>query len=275
MLAADTQGTGERRRTMDPIERPAAPLAVSELASRGASHARRRPDEGPTRRYRRYHRTILFLVGEQVDGHGLESAPSTTALGPNSDAHAADLALVRLALAGDRDARDRLFERLRCVPRFVCAFHRRFGAPLDAGAVEDLVQNVLFSVWRRLPDFRGEAALETFAYPFCRFETLNAVRRWQRRASHDVATGAEDGPPEPAVDMPVDRGLLEAETLHLLAVLSPSEARVVHLRHFEGREVSEIAALLAISTSSVKTHYYRALAKLRARLDPHGTGGPW
>lgn len=259
---------------MDPTERPAAPVAAPQLPPVGARRARSRAVDDRPRGYRRSRGAILYLVGEQVDDRGLQAPPSATALGANSDAHAADLALVRRALGGDGDAQDRLFERLRCVPRFVCAFHRRFGAPLDVGALEDLVQNVLLSVWRRLPDFRGEAALETFAYPFCRFETLNAVRRWQRRAPHEVASGADDGPPEPSVDLPVDRGLLEAETLHLLDVLSPSEARVVHLRHFEGREVSEIAALLAISTSSVKTHYYRALAKLRARLDPHGTGGP-
>lgn len=248
------------------------PLALAETAHRSAD-ARRAAPALRTRSDRRARRAILYLVSQRGDDQGPSVALPADGLGTSAQGHADDLALVRRALAGEADARDTLFRRLRCVPRFVAAFHRRFGSPLDRGALEDLVQNVLLAVWRRLPDFRGDAALETFAYPFCRFETLNAVRRWQRRMPHEAAPGDDDDVPEPSVDLPVDRGLLEEESLHLLDVLSPSEARVVHLRHFEGREVSEIAALLTISTSSVKTHYYRALDKLRARLDPDGRGG--
>jgi RNA polymerase sigma-70 factor (ECF subfamily) len=248
------------------------PFAITETANRLAD-ARRAAPALRTRGDRRARSAILYLVSQRGDDPCPNVALPVGRLGSPAQSHADDLALVSRALAGDADARDVLFGRLRCVPRFVAAFHRRLGSPLDCGTLEDLVQNVLLAVWRRLPDFRGEAALETFAYPFCRFETLNAVRRWQRRMPHEAAPGDDDDVPEPSVDLPVDRGLLEEESLHLLDVLSPSEARVVHLRHFEGREVSEIAALLTISTSSVKTHYYRALEKLRVRLDPTGTGG--
>lgn len=186
--------------------------------------------------------------------------------------HADDLALAQGALAGATAERELLFERLRCVPRFVAAVHRRLGAPLDRGALEDLAQDVLLSVWRKLPVYRGDAALESWAFTFCTFETLNAVRRSQRRRASqplDVSVAAE-----PAVLVPVDRDLIEAEALALLDALSRREAEVVQLRHFEGLDVAAIAERLALSTSSVKTHYYRALDKLRVRLSASGRNHP-
>jgi RNA polymerase sigma-70 factor (ECF subfamily) len=177
---------------------------------------------------------------------------------------------VRAALDGDPAARERLIERLRCVPRFLTAQLRRRGRPAGGEGVEDLAQTVLLNLWQKLPEFAGRAALETWAYRFCTFTTMNSLRRERLRESASASVEDVDPGPEPAVFEPVDRGLLDAETAALLERLSPREAQIVRLRHFEDRDLAEIARALELSPSSVKTHYYRALEKLRAVLVERG-----
>lgn len=186
----------------------------------------------------------------------------------------ADFELCRTALAGDRAARERLFERLRCVPRFVAAANRRHGRTLDGGELEDLAQNVLLLVWRKLGEYRGEAAIETWAFRFCLFETLNAVRRARRPERAMASLDTDVDPRELVVHAPVDRGLLEEEFLAIFERLARREAEVVRLRHVQGLELGEIAAMLGISTSSVKTHYYRGVEKLRSHFAVRDGGRP-
>ena len=68
---------------------------------------------------------------------------------------------------------------------------------------------------------------------------------------------AEAAGPEPAPG---------EDVLVYLRHLAPREAQVVRLRHVEDLSLPEVAELLGISTSSAKTHYYRALEKLRSLL---------
>lgn len=171
---------------------------------------------------------------------------------------------MRKGLRKEGPHREELFARLGCVSRYLSAINRRFGRPLGADALEDLGQNVLLLVWERLPSFLGQASLETWVYRFCLFQMLNAARRENRLRDRSEALDATLE--EQAVEMPVDRGLRDSELLALLRLLSAREAEVVRLRHFEDLEIAEIAELLQVSASSVKTFYYRAITKLREPL---------
>jgi RNA polymerase sigma-70 factor, ECF subfamily len=50
--------------------------------------------------------------------------------------------------------------------------------------------------------------------------------------------------------------------------LSPRQRLVFTLKHFEERSIPEIAQILDLDAGTVKSHLFRAAAKIRARLRP-------
>jgi RNA polymerase sigma-70 factor (ECF subfamily) len=81
---------------------------------------------------------------------------------------------------------------------------------------------------------------------------------------YDPIAEAPSAEPNPAQRLELDEAIGVLETA--IAALPPRQQQAFLLRNFEGLDVRDTASAMGCSEGSVKTHYFRALETLRARL---------
>jgi len=189
---------------------------------------------------------------------------------PDTQRHADDLSLARRVLVGDGQACQEILQRLECVPAVLRERHRRMGSPLSSEELEDVQQDALMEMWVKLREFRGQAALETWAYRFVTNELLAAVDRKLRRARITSRDESQDPDTQPAAGPDSDSPSLDRSVLHLaLSRLSEAVAEVIRARHFDERSFEEIARDSHTPVSTIKARYYRGLCDLKRLIAPH------
>ena len=195
---------------------------------------------------------------------GAAPAPEQTAL------HALDLQVAREALRGSMPARKRFVEHMRCVPRYLCVLNHRLGRPFSDHELEDLTQETLVEIWRRLDSYAGLASLSTWAFRFCQ-QVLSSRLRSQRRRPVSAELSESQGSPGAA------RTSLDFEHVHdALGRLPARDAAIIRLKHFEELTFEQIARRLAMPQSSAKADYHRAIERLRELLGAwHKEGEGW
>jgi len=139
---------------------------------------------------------------------------------------------------------------------------------------EEVTQDVLFNVYRKVGEFRGDAALGTWLTRIVVNQALQALRRTRRdrvvvpfeesNAQHEalnVADSPDTGP---------ENMLLRAQTRRLIErnidALPEGYRTVFVLREVEDLTVEETAAALDIPAATVRTRLFRAKARLRESL---------
>jgi RNA polymerase sigma-70 factor (ECF subfamily) len=175
-----------------------------------------------------------------------------------------DLRLARDTLSGRQDACRRFAERMTCVRRMVALNNAKVGHPLQADEQEDVAQETLVAVLRKLGRYDGTATLETWVARFCFLEFMRYLRdrRLLPRVTREGVEGTELEPQAAAVG-----SLLDFEqVLQRLDDLDEDLSKVVWLKSSEGLTFEEVGARLGISPNTAKTRYYRGMTTLRRQF---------
>jgi RNA polymerase sigma-70 factor (ECF subfamily) len=172
-------------------------------------------------------------------------------------------AVTAVARHGDRAAFARLFQHF--APR-VKAYLMRLGA--DDAAAEDLVQDVMLTVWRRAPTYDPAlAGVSTWIFTIARNRRIDAVRRC-RRPELDVEDPALRPPTPAAPDSAVDAQQWESRLATAIAALPPEQAEMLRLAYFEDRSHTAIADALNLPLGTVKSRLRLAIGRLRSTFEP-------
>jgi len=196
-----------------------------------------------------------------------------------------DLATVaRLADAEPTIAEEAALESATTLDRFLASVERRAFriaqmAVRDRDDALDIVQGAMLRLARsyaRRPSEEWKPLFYRILY--------NGIRDWQRRKTvrsriFGFLPGSwpddEDAPgdpfervagdaPEPSRQLMADEAMARLETA--VGQLPTRQQQAFALRCLEGMDVAEAAAAMGCSEGSVKTHYFRALQTLRAKL---------
>jgi len=174
---------------------------------------------------------------------------------------------------GDPDAFRSLIEEYK--GRVAAAISRMTGSGVDP---EELAHEVFVRVWKSSHRYEPTARLSTWLFTIARNLVLNEVRYRTRHPTVSRDALLEDGK-EAAVDPLASLGtqpdaLMEEAELHAaidkaLQSLPENQRTAVLLRRFEDASYEEIAKVLGVSVSSVKSLLFRARTSLKELLAEH------
>jgi RNA polymerase sigma-70 factor (ECF subfamily) len=165
-------------------------------------------------------------------------------------------------------------------PRIYNLARRMLGNDADA---EDVTQDVLLQVVRKLDTFRGDAQIATWLH---RVTVNAALAHRQKRANRQKHESGEAGEevletaaPETAVkrwNVSPEEPVLAAEQAEMIekAINTlPEPFRDVYvLADVEGLPNAEIGEILGLSVPAVKSRLHRARMRMRDLLAPHFEG---
>lgn len=173
---------------------------------------------------------------------------------PAPDADAEDAAR---AADGDERAFERLYQRH--VDRVYNLARRMIGSE----EADDLIQTIFVRAWKKLDQFRGEAAFGTWLHQVAVNVIIDRRRQLKRERERDLGSDMLpflSGPgrkPELGVDL---EGAIED---------LPDGAREILVLHdIEGYRHAEIAEKLEVSEGTSKSQLHRARMLIREHLTP-------
>lgn len=175
-----------------------------------------------------------------------------------------DSELLVAARDGDRKALTTLVERHQGrIYRFAM---RTCGDPEDA---REVLQETLLSMVRNLDGFRGDASLSTWLFTVARNHCLQR-HRTSKFAPQMIESLNTDPPGDIEADPEVAAASREIESAlqQAIAGLDERYGEVLVLRDVEGLTAPEVAEVLGLSASAVKSRLHRARMAVRAQLEP-------
>ena len=183
-----------------------------------------------------------------------------------------DIALVEQARAGDQVAFHRLVDHYQPeIFRMICY---RTRSRMDA---EDITQDVFLKAYKNLGRLKSAAVFRSWLYRIA----VNRVRDYYRRKKFKSMFGfvsvdeeyfhePEEMAVAPEAGQALERHDFWRQVKEMTASLSRMEQEVFMLRFFDQLSIKEMSAALKKNESTVKTHLYRALRKVKAAAEETG-----
>jgi len=168
---------------------------------------------------------------------------------------ATDLELIRAFRAGDEAAFVRLYVRHQEYVYNICL--GMLAHPEDA---RDCTQETFLRVYRKVGEFRAQAAFSTWLYRVTVNICVGHLRKRPRTQTcsleeeHVREVAAED----PAVDAGLEREVDEAEVRRVVAELPEEYRAVLVLRYYQNLSYEEMMGVLGYSLAQVKVKLHRA-----------------
>ena len=158
-------------------------------------------------------------------------------------------------------------------------FYGRYAGPVyslamqmlrDAGAADEVAQDVFFNVWRRAGSYQpGRGKVTSWLFSIGHHRAIDELRRRQRGKPPVEQDPETFDQPADSYSDPVSYTAVQFERARLekaLVTLRPEQREVVVLAYFKGLTHTEISKHLGHPLGTVKTRMRLALKRLREVL---------
>lgn len=182
-----------------------------------------------------------------------------------------DEQLVKQALSGETEAFDEIVRRWQRRIHALCT--GLLASPEDA---RDATQETFFAAFRNLKGFRGEARVSSWLHRIAVNQCISRQRRTRVRpetpldeemnlnGARPICASNHESPAHLAESGDRAEGVRQA-----VGALPPELRQIVIMKEFEELSFQEIAGVLDLPLSTVKSRLYTALKQLRLRLEKY------
>lgn len=178
--------------------------------------------------------------------------------------------LVDAALAGDRDALDRLIAVVQPLVVRYCRSRVATGLRAVAGA-DDVAQEVCLAVVSALPKYRrGSTGFLGFVYGIAAHKVADVHRVSARTRSFPVPEIPDAADDAVSPEQQAMRSATAARIGRMLQTLPEQQQEILRLRVVVGLGAEQTASVLGMSAGAVRVSQHRALSKLRSLLTDAG-----
>jgi len=131
----------------------------------------------------------------------------------------------------------------------------------DAHDQEDVLQEMMYQLWRSYPCFDGRSKFSTWMYKVC-LNTALTMKRNHKRKRNQALSWAHY---EIAAETPENKEEAINLLLNAIAILSPLNKAIV-LLYLENMSYEEIASVVGLSRSNVSVRLVRIKKELETQL---------
>jgi len=185
----------------------------------------------------------------------------------NEDDDAINVELMLRVKKGDHDAFEKLVEKYQNA--VVGTVAKMLGNNAEA---EDIAQQVFIRLWKSAPRYQVKAKFTTFLFTITRNLVFNETKRKSRKKEHSLEEQEEntfstfEDTTSASPKEEILQHELQCKVDEAIAALPEKQRMAVILKRYEGLSYEQIASVLELSVSAVKSQLFRARTELRNTL---------
>ena len=130
----------------------------------------------------------------------------------------------------------------------------------DTALSDDLAQETFIKAYFSIRQFKGIASFKTWLFRIAYNEFFSEMRKTKTLRLDDISN---NDPP----DCPHNSSEARMDVMAAMAVLSPIERSCISLFYIDDVPIKKIAAITSMPEGSVKSHLFRAKAKMKNILE--------
>lgn len=131
---------------------------------------------------------------------------------------------------------------------------------------DDVLQNAFMKAWRNIEKFRGDSQLKTWLYRIATNESLNHLRKVQKRKYQDLEKLEDNLQYSRQNNDTLSGEEIQQKLKAALATLPERQLLVFNMRYYDEMKYDEIAEVLEVTVGSLKASYHHAVKKIEKHL---------
>jgi len=171
-----------------------------------------------------------------------------------------EVLLERIANNKDRQALTDLYDRYR---HTLGGFLRR--RLREQKLVDEVYNDVMFTVWNKAVNFRGDAKVSTWIFGIAHRVCLSQSRK-ESRHTDQIADYELNDLPDAVLSNEVAQSGLQDTLQAALMTLSDAHRNVIELAYYQGYSIADIATIIERPVNTVKTRLYHARLYLKDQI---------